>query len=334
MIPAVGPQEVLQAGDRLAFVGVVESVVDLNKIRGLVPAPDQVAKLTTPRSQRALIEAVVSSSSPLVGKSVRTGRFRTVYNAVIIAVARNGERLNQKIGDIVLQVGDTLLLEASPGFAKTHRNSRDFFLVSQVANSTPPRHERSVIAFAILGGMIALVTFGLLSMLQASLVAAGLMLLTRCISSVAARRSVDWQVLIVIAASFGLGKALEVTGAAEVIAGSLVSAAGGNPYLSLIIIYLVTMVFTELITNNGAAVLMFPIALATATSLDANFATFAICIMMAASASFATPIGYQTNLMVYGPGGYRFADYFRIGIPMNLVIALVTLLIAPRVWPL
>ncbi len=334
VIPAVGPQEVLQAGDRLAFVGVVESVVDLNKIRGLVPAPDQVAKLTTPRSQRALIEAVVSSSSPLVGKSVRTGRFRTVYNAVIIAVARNGERLNQKIGDIVLQVGDTLLLEASPGFAKTHRNSRDFFLVSQVANSTPPRHERSVIAFAILGGMIALVTFGLLSMLQASLVAAGLMLMTRCISGVAARRSVDWQVLIVIAASFGLGKALEVTGAAEVIAGSLVSAAGGNPYLSLIIIYLVTMVFTELITNNGAAVLMFPIALATATSLDANFATFAICIMMAASASFATPIGYQTNLMVYGPGGYRFADYFRIGIPMNLVMALVTLLIAPLVWPL
>ncbi len=334
VIPAVGPQEVLQGGDRLAFVGVIESVVDLNKIRGLIPAPDQVAKLTTPRSQRALIEAVVSSSSPLVGKSVRAGGFRTVYNAVIIAVARNGERLNQKIGDIVLQVGDTLLLEASPGFAKTHRNSRDFFLVSQVANSTPPRHERSVIAFAILVGMIALVTFGLLSMLQASLLAAGLMLLTRCISGAAARRSVDWQVLIVIAASFGLGKALEVTGAAEVIAGSLVTAAGGNAYLSLIIIYLVTMTFTELITNNGAAVLMFPIALATATSLDANFATFAICIMMAASASFATPIGYQTNLMVYGPGGYRFTDYFRIGIPMNLVMALVTLLIAPLVWPL
>ena len=334
VIPAVGPQEVLQGGDRLAFVGVIESVVDLNKIRGLVPAPDQVAKLSTPRSQRALIEAVVSSSSPLVGKSVRAGGFRTVYNAVIIAVARNGERLNQKIGDIVLQVGDTLLLEASPGFAKTHRNSRDFFLVSQVANSTPPRHERSLIAFAILVGMIALVTFGLLSMLQASLLAAGLMLLTRCISGAAARRSVDWQVLIVIAASFGLGKALEVTGAAEAIAGTLVTAAGGNAYLSLIIIYLVTMTFTELITNNGAAVLMFPIALATATSLEANFATFAICIMMAASASFATPIGYQTNLMVYGPGGYRFTDYFRIGIPMNLVMALVTLLIAPLIWPL
>ena len=334
IIPAVGPEEVLRGGDRLVFVGVVESVVDLNKIRGLMPAPEQVSKLATPRSQRSLIEAVVSSSSPLVGKTVRAGRFRTIYNAVIIAVARNGERLNQKIGDIVLQVGDTLLLEAPPSFARTHRNSRDFLLVSQVANSTPPRHERSVVAFSILIGMIALVTFGLLSMLQASLLAAGLMLLTRCISGTVARRSVDWQVLIVIAASFGLGKALEVTGAAEVIAGTLVSVAGGNAYLSLIIIYLVTMLFTEMITNNGAAVLMFPIALATANGLDANFATFAICIMMAASASFSTPIGYQTNLMVYGPGGYRFTDYFRIGIPMNLLMATITLLIAPLVWPL
>ena len=334
IIPAVGPEEVLRGGDRLVFVGVVESVVDLNKIRGLMPAPEQVSKLATPRSQRSLIEAVVSSSSPLVGKTVRAGRFRTIYNAVIIAVARNGERLNQKIGDIVLQVGDTLLLEAPPSFARTHRNSRDFLLVSQVANSTPPRHERSVVAFSILIGMILLVTFGLLSMLQASLLAAGLMLLTRCISGTVARRSVDWQVLIVIASSFGLGKALEVTGAAEVIAGTLVSVAGGNAYLSLIIIYLVTMLFTEMITNNGAAVLMFPIALATANGLDANFATFAICIMMAASASFSTPIGYQTNLMVYGPGGYRFTDYFRIGIPMNLLMATITLLIAPLVWPL
>lgn len=334
VIPAVGPQEVLQAGDRLVFVGIIESVVDLNKIRGLVPAPDQVAKLTTPRSQRSLIEAVISSSSPLVGKSVREGGFRTVYNAVIIAVARNGERVNKKIGDIVLQVGDTLLLEASPSFAPTHRNSRDFFLVSQVADSNPPRHERSLVAFSILIGMIALVTFGFLSMLQAALLAAGLMLMTRCISGTAARRSVDWQVLIVIAASFGLGRALEVSGAAQAIAGGLVSAAGGDAYLSLIAIYLITMLFTELITNNGAAVLMFPIALATATSLEANLITFAICIMMAASASFSTPIGYQTNLMVYGPGGYRFTDYFRVGIPMNLLMALVTLLIAPLVWPL
>ncbi|ADI13331.1 SLC13 family permease [Truepera radiovictrix] len=334
VIPAVGPQELLQGGDRLLFVGIVESVVDLHKVRGLIPAPDQLFKVTTPRPRRILVEAVVSNTAPLVGKSVREGRFRSLYNAVIIAVARNGERINRKIGDIVLQPGDTLLLEASPEFAQAHRNSRDFFLVSRIENSNPPRHERALLALGILLGMVATVTLGWLSMLQAALLAAGLMLVTRCITGSVARRSVDWQVLIVIAASFGLGRALEVTGAAETIASSLVALAGGDPYLSLVMIYLITMLFTELITNNGAAVLMFPIALATATGLGANFAPFAICIMMAASASFSTPIGYQTNLMVYGPGGYKFTDYFRAGIPMNLTMAAVTLLIAPRVWPL
>ncbi len=333
-IPAVAPEEVLQGGDRLVFVGIIESVVDLNRIRGLMPAPDQVAKLTTPRAQRSLIEAVVSNSSPLVGRSVREGRFRTLYNAVIIAVARNGERIDKKIGDIVLQPGDTLLLESSPSFAEAQRNSRDFFLVSRVANSNPLRHERALLAFSILFGMVAVVTLGWLSMLQAALLAAGLMMMTRCITGSEARRSVDWQVLIVIAASFGLGQALEVTGAADAIASSLVTLAGGRPYLSLIAVYLLTMLFTEVITNNGAAVLMFPIALATATNLDANVITFAVCIMMAASASFSTPIGYQTNLMVFGPGGYRFTDYSRIGIPLALLIALTTLLIAPLVWPL
>ncbi len=334
VIPAVSPQEPLLGDDRLLFVGVVASVVDLQRIRGLVPAPDQVFKLSTPRSQRLLVEAVVSNSSPVVGKSVREGRFRTVYNAVVIAVARGGERLAGKIGDIVLRPGDTLLLEAPPAFAQAQRNSRDFYLVSPLENSSPPRHERSLLATAILVAMVAAVALGWLTMLEAALLAAGMMLVTRCVTGGVARRSVDWQVLIVIAASFGLGRALELTGAAAAIASSLVGLAGGNPLLSLAVIYALTTLFTEVITNNGAAVLMFPIALATANSLDANFTAFAIAIMMAASASFATPIGYQTNLMVYGPGGYRFTDYLKIGVPLNLLLGVVTLLIAPLIWPL
>ncbi len=333
IIPAVSPQETLQGGDRLLFVGVVESVVDLQKIRGLVPAPEQVFKLSTPRSQRILVEVVVSNSSPVAGKSVREGRFRTLYNAVIIAVARGGERLHQKVGDIVLQPGDTLLLEAPPSFAQTRRNSKDFFLVSRVENSSPPRHERSILALSILVSMVTVVAFGWLSMLEAAILAAGLMLVTRCVTGSAARRSVDWQVLIVIAASFGLGQALEVTGAAESIARSLVQLAGGNALLSLAVIYGITTLFTEMITNNGAAVLMFPIALATATNLGVDITPFAIAIMMAASASFATPIGYQTNLMVYGPGGYRFTDYLKVGVPLNLLMGAVTLLVAPLIWP-
>lgn len=332
ILAAVSPREPLKANDRLVFVGIVESVVDLQKIRGLTPATDQVFKLDVPRPQRVLVEAVVSNSCPLIGKSIREGRFRSMYNAVVIAVARHGERVRKKVGDIVLAPGDTLLLEARPSFVEQQRNSRDFFLVSPIENSNPLRHERAFIALAILFAMVFTVTVGWLSMLKAALLAAGLMILTRCCTGAVARRSVDWQLLVVIAASFALGRALEVTGAADTIAISLIGLAGGNPWLSLAVVYAVTTVFTEMITNNGAAVLIFPIALATANSLGVSFMPFAIVIMMAASASFATPIGYQTNLMVYGPGGYHFSDYLRIGIPLNLLAGIVTLAITPLIW--
>jgi len=333
VLPAVSPQMVLEGGDRLVFVGVVDSVVELQRIRGLLPATDQVFKLNGPRAQRTLVQAVVSDTSPLVGRSIREGNFRSVYNAVVLAVARGGERIRKKIGDIVLQPGDILLLEARPSFAVQQRNSCDFFLVSRVENSQPPRHERALLATGILVGMITVVTLGWLTMLQGALLAAGLMLMTRCVSGTVARRSVDWSVLLVIAASFGLGRALEVTGAAEVISGSLVGLVGGNPLLSLVMVYLVTMVFTEILSNNGSAVLMFPIALATANSLEVSFMPFVMSVMVAASFGFATPIGYQTNLMVYGPGGYRFSDYLKIGVPLDLLMGVVVVLLAPLVWP-
>jgi di/tricarboxylate transporter len=144
---------------------------------------------------------------------------------------------------------------------------------------------------------------------------------------------VDWQVLLVIAASFAMGRALEKTGAAHAIAGQVVSLAGENPWLTLAMVYLVTTVFTELITNNAAAILVFPIALAASRDLGVNFMPFVAAIMVGASASFATPLGYQTNLMVYGPGGYRFTDYTRIGLPLNLLMGAVTVTLAPLVWP-
>lgn len=333
ILPAVSPEEPLQADDRLVFVGIVESVVDLQKIRGLKPATDQVFKLTAPRSTRCLIEAAVSNSCPLVGRTIRDGKFRTVYRAVVIAVARNGERIRRKIGDIVLRAGDTLLLEATPSFVEQHRNSRDFFLVSPVQDSSPPRHERALIALFILIGMVTSVTAGWLELLPAGMLAAGLMIITRCCSATTARKSVDFQVLIVIAAALGLGRALYVSGAAEAISSTLINLAGENPWLSLAIIYGVTMLFTETITNNAAAVLVFPIAVATAEKLGVHAMPFIITVMMAASASFSTPIGYQTNLMVYGPGGYRFTDYLRIGLPLNGLMWITTVTLVPWIWP-
>lgn len=355
IMPAVSPQERLRGNDRLVFVGIVDSVIEMQKIRGLVPATDQVFKLGSPRSARCLIEAVVSDSCPIVGKSIRDGRFRSAYNAAVIAVARNGERINKKIGDIVLRPGDTLLLEAHPSFADQHRNSRDFFLVSRLEDSSPPTHERAVIALSILLAMVVAVTIGDLSkdgelfgiqlgaglskflgeitMLRASMLAAGLMLFTRCCSVTVARKSVDWSVLLAVAASFGVGTALEKTGAAKAIANTFIGMAGGDAWISLAVIYFITLVVTELITNNAAAALMFPLAIATASHLDANVFPFIIVVMMAASAGFATPIGYQTNLMVYGPGGYKFGDYVKIGVPLDILIGVITVALAPFVWP-
>lgn len=333
IIPAVSPQERLRGGDRLVFVGIVDSVIDLQKVRGLLPATDQVFKLDRPRSERCLIEAVVSQSCPVTGKTIRDGRFRSLYNAAVIAVARNGERLQQKIGDIVLRPGDSLLLEAAPSFVDQNRNSRDFFLVSQLANSNPPSHERTVMALLILLGMVVLMTANILSPLKASLVAAFLMLATRCCTTRSAGRSIDFGVLLAIGASFGIGTALEVTGVAKTMAESMTGLAGGNAWATLAIVYAVTLIVTELITNNAAAALMFPLAVATATRLEANPMPFVVAVMMAASAGFATPIGYQTNLMVYGPGGYRFSDYVKIGLPLDILIGIVTVGLAPLVWP-
>ena len=333
VLPAVGPEQRLKAHDRLVFVGIVESIKDLQKIRGLTPATDQVFRLDAPRHRRCLVEAVVSNTCPLVGKTIRDGRFRTVYHAAVIAVARNNERIRAKIGDIVLRPGDTLLLEAHPSFATQQRNSRDFFLVSAVEDSTPRRHHKAWTAALILAAMVVVVTLGWLSMLVASMLAAGLMIITRCCSTDAARRSVDWSVLIVIAAALGIGRAIDQTGTASLIAETVLGAEGQNPWVALAAVYIITMMFTELITNNAAVALVFPIAMATADKLGVNFMPFVIVIMVAGSASFATPLGYQTNLMVYGPGGYRFSDYLKLGIPMDLLMGVTTVTLAPLFWP-
>lgn len=332
ILAAVSPQETLQAGDRLLFVGMVDSVVELQKIRGLTPATQQIFKLEGPRSGRCLVEAVVSGSGPLAGSSIRDVGFRTRYNAVVIAVARSGERLDQKVGDIELERGDTLLLEARPNFFEEHRNSRDFLLVRRIEDSSPPRHEHARRAVLIMLGMILSVSFGLFSMLEAALLAAGLMVAAGCVGGDTARRSIDWPTLIVIGASFGFSAALEKTGAARAVTETLMDFTGTDPMGNLIMIYAVTVLLTNIITNNAAAALMFPFAVSTAHHLDVSLLPFGMAILMGASAAYATPMGYQTNLMVMGPGGYRFIDYVRLGVPLTLITSVVTLILIPRIW--
>ena len=332
ILPAVDPHEKLEANDRLIFVGAIESVVDLHSIRGLVPATNQVFKLEGARKDRSFFEAVVSDSCPLTGKSVREGQFRTRYHAVIIALARNGERQHGKIGDMVLRTGDTLLLEARPDFIAQQGRSRDFLLVSEVGGFHPPNHKGAPVALAIIIGMVILAASGLLSMLEAALVAAGLMIVSGCTSGQVARKAPDWQVLVVIATSFGVGAALQKSGAAGVLAEGIIGLAGGSPWATLVLVFTATALLTAIATNNVAALLAFPIALSAAHHMNVDVMPFAITIMVAASASFATPIGYQTNLMVYNAGGYRFTDFVRIGLPLTLLVGLVTVGLVPLIW--
>jgi di/tricarboxylate transporter len=320
VLPAVGPDEVLEGDDQLIFVGLVDSLVDLQRIPGLRPATEQLFKLDSPRSERRFVEAVISRTSPIVGKTIRDGRFRNRYNAVVIGVARNGQRIRKRIGDIVVLPGDVLLLEALPNFVEQHRNSSDFYLVSGIEGVSPPRHDRGWVALGITVVMVVLASTGVVSMLRAALGAAALMLITRCVSEETARRRIDWQLLIAIAAAFGLGNALTFTGAASAIAHSLLTYAGDSPVLALAAIYGVAMVLSALITNNATAVVVFPIAVATAAELDVNYMPFIIGLMVASSTSFAT-------------GGYRFRDFVRFGLPLSLLLWVVSMWLIPRVWP-
>lgn len=331
-IPAVGPYEILTEGDRLIFTGIVDSIVDLQKVPGLKPATDQVFKLDAPRSERQLIEAVVSRSNPIIGRTIKERKFRDRYDAVVLAVARSGDRVKEKIGDIVLKSGDVLLLESLPNFVAKYRNSNDFYLVSSIEDSSPVSTKKAGIAGAILLGMVSLAATGILSMLQAAIVAGALLLITRCFRYATALESIDWRVLLAIAASLGLGNAMQLTGVAEVFASGLMGLAGNSPVMALLMTYMATWLLTEMITNNAAAVLIFPIALSLATALGLNFVPFAIVMIVAASSSFSTPIGYQTNLMIYGPGGYRYTDFVRIGLPLNLIVAAITVSLVPQFW--
>lgn len=335
VISPVAPDQTLRDEDILTFTGVISTIVELERIPGLVPIPgDESSTRVMPRRGRTLCEAVISPTCPSAEKTIRDADFRALYNAVVVAVHRGGERLAGKVGDIVLRPGDTLLLQTSPHFARANRNNPDFLLVSGVYDARSVRHDRAAISLVLLLLLIALMVSGILKIVVAAFLIAGLMVLTRCINVSDARRSVDWQILITIAAAFGLSKALENSGLVSVIAGFFVHLTEVfGPYGVLAGVYLMTSLFTETVTNNAAAALVFPFAVAIAGQIDANPRPFVMAVAFAASASFMTPLGYQTNLMVYGPGGYRFVDFVRIGLPLNLILLACATILIPFVWP-
>jgi di/tricarboxylate transporter len=332
LITAVEPDRVLQGGDKLYFVGAPECASELRRIQGLKPASGNVQKMDVKNHQRCMVEVVLGPEFTGLDQTIRGSRFRTRFNAVILSLSRGGKRVPGKLGDITFRLGDTLLLEASHQFVEHYRFRRDFLLVSLLNDSTPPDFRKAPVALSLLVVMVFLSASGLLNIMEAAFIAAGSMIITGCINTSRARRSIEIPVLVVIASSFALGNAMTITGAADWIVGNLMGSGEMSPWLALALIYVMTVVFTEIITNNAAAVLMFPVALASSEQLGVNFLPFAIAVMFAASASFITPLGYQTNLMVYGPGRYRFTDYVKIGAPLSLLVGVTAVALIPMVW--
>ncbi|MDR4506222.1 MAG: SLC13 family permease [Candidatus Scalindua sp.] len=335
ILSPVGPDDLIEVNDRLVFTGVVSSIVELEKIPCLVPAVDPAYEVSSRQQQRRrLCEAVVSSNSPVIGKTIREADFREFYGAAVVAVHRGGSRVEKKIGDIILRPGDTLLLQTGSHFMRAYRNDPAFYLVSNVEEWRPLRRDRAWIAGLLFVVLIVLMTTELVPTLIAAALIAVFMVAMGCISAGEARKSVEWQVLVTIAASFGVGTALQNSGAATAIAGTIVDITKAwGPVAALAAIYLLGSIATELITNNAAAVLLFPFCLETARLYDVSSRPFIIALILAASASFMTPIGYQTNMMVYGPGGYRFSDFLRIGGPLNAILWIAAVILIPLFWP-
>ncbi|RKL65711.1 SLC13 family permease [Salipaludibacillus neizhouensis] len=324
----------LKANDRLIFTGLLSTIVELQNIKGLRVETGTSLKLENLQNGSAkLVEAVVSHQSSLIQQTAIESKFRSNYDAGIVAVHRNDERINNKVGEIKLKAGDTLLLLANKDFSNRWSNSGDFYLVSPIEDPEIVNPKKSIITVITLLLMISLAAFSILPMLNAAVLAVTILFLTKTVTFEGARKYIQFDVLLLIACAIGIGIALEETGAATLLANHFVQITEGAGVLGAIIaVYFLTTVFTEIITNNAAAVLMFPISLAIADQLAVDPMAFFVAIAIAASASFSTPIGYQTNLIVYGPGGYRFSDYLKVGIPLNIIYLIVTVVIINFVW--
>ena len=334
VVAPVRPTDRLEEGDRLFFAGQVEGIVQVGRFSGLTPCHEWKFCSAVQKSGKGrVVEAVVSRSSPMLDKTLKEGNFRSRYDAAVLAVHRHGEKMNTSLGQLKLRPGDTLLLLTGEDFTKRWSTSRDFYMVSRSTVVPEINRRKTYITLVTLLGMILLAASGGMDIFAAAVLASVILMITRTVTAVEARRSLEINVLVVIACAFGISKALDKTGVASEVAKLLITAAHGlGPVGLLAAIYLVTSLMTELITNNAAAALVFPIAMASAAQSGLNPMPFAVAIAIAASASFATPIGYQTNLMVYGPGGYRFTDFFKIGIPMNLMFMVVAITVIPLVW--
>ncbi len=318
----------LQVGDRVVLRTQMSELLSLQANKELKRV-DQVSAVET-----STVEVLITPGCKMVGRSLGALRLRRRYGVYVLAVHRRNQNIGRQLDELVVRVGDTLLLEGSPGDIQRLAADMDMVDVSH-PSARAYRRSHAPIAIAALVGIVLLAAFGMAPILYLSVLAVSVVLISGCIDADEAFSFIDGQLLALIFSMLAIGAALESSGAVELIVKAIAPALEAlPPFLVVWAIYLLTSVLTELVSNNAVAVVVTPIAIGLATAMGIDPRPLVVAVMIAASASFATPIGYQTNMLVYGPGGYRFTDFMRVGIPLNLSIGLLASALIPMIWPL
>lgn len=330
VISPVSEDEFIMGGDRLIYAGNLDDILSLKESHQLVSASHHVYDVKDVSRKGKLKSAYVSFSSKLIGKKMCNLPFEEENNIVLVAVAREGERINSSPREIKLKAGDVLLIEGEK--INTEYLSKDLTFFD--SEDVPMIGKKTLLASLIMVGMVLLSAFKVVPLLHSCFIAAFAMLFTRCCTLEQAKKSINWDVLMVFAGSVCLGKAIESSGLAELIANGLLNLTGTNPLIALIAVAAVATLLTEVISNTAAAAVLFPIAFQTATACGANPMTFCICLMVAASFGFASPIGSPTHILIFGPGGYKVSDFFKVGLPFDVIMLIANIFIVTMLFPL
>jgi len=317
--------------DVLTFIAPSDALPDLWTTIGLVPRYS--TEMTSGRHDHQLVELVLSEHAPAVGHRVADLPLpESRYELMLVGVSRHGKAPAQPLADFHLEAGDAAVVEVDDAFFYENRREEDFILTKRLEGFRVQRIDRAVVALAITFGMVVLAASGIVSMLNAALLAMFVMLLTGCLTIPRLWQSVDWQTIVVMGAAVGLESAITGSGLAKAAANLFQSLGGGSTFAALIAVYIGVVLLTNVISNVAAAVIMFSVAVSLATSLGVSFFPFAMVLMSGASHAFINPASFQTNLMVQRPGGYTFADYAKVGIPLTLIVGTVVILLAPIVY--
>jgi len=324
----------LQAGDTLRVICEVDRIKALAERQGVRLKPRKLMDADMETAETVLIEAVVAPGSVLVGETLKSFRFRNVFDANVLALRHRGTVLHEKLGSTVLLGGDVLLIEARSDHLDLLRSHDAFVMVSEVAYAVF-RREKALMAMAIVAGVVVTAALGILPILVGAVAGAVLLVLSGCLQPEEAYNAIDWKVIFLLAGALSLGAALENTGAAVLLSEVLIqTAANLGPVAVISGLFLITTLLTSAMSNNATAVLLAPIAISAAQLMDVDPRPLLMAVTFAASASFMTPVGYQTNTMIYGVGQYRFKDFVRIGGPLNLIFWLLATFLIPVFWPL